>query len=520
MKALLKLSAGVALVACIACGGSSPQSGSLLVTISGLPASTNASVTVTGPGGFNQTVTATQTLSGLTPGSYTVTANNVTAAPYSYGGIVAGSPATVSSSAQASATVTYAAITGAIQLTITGLPTPGTNASVTVTGPGGYTQTVTASQVLGTLVPGTYTITVNQVRVSGSIVDQAFVGTGGTAAVAAGSTATSAVIYSVLASTGKLWIALSTGFIVGYDSSQLASGGALAPSVTLTTPGSQEAVVFDRANNAWAVNLNGGTAFTGLLTKYTPSQLATTGSPAPAVTIDSPSLAGSIGWAFDASSNAWITNIGSPFTLVKFTPALLATSGTPAADVTISANAGSLNQPVGLAFDGGGNLWVANQGNTGPGNNSVVMFLPGQLSSTGNPTPPVTLTADISGSLNTPIGLAFDSTNNLWVSNHTGNSVVRFTPAERAASGSPTPTVILTSAAFSNPHGMAFDNGGNLWVTNVNVGGTSRTLIKFTPAQIATSGSPVPTTTITGLGTMDLGWCAFSPAPANLPLFQ
>src|ERR1700687_5394733 len=209
MKALLKLYAGVALVACLACGGTqTPQSGSLVVTISGLPNGTNDSVTVTGPGGFSQALTATQTLPGLTAGSYTVTANNVTAAPYSYGGTVTGSAATVTASAAANATVTYAAITGAIQLTITGLPSG--NANVVVTGPGGFTQTVTATQLLGTLVPGTYTVTVNQVRVSGTIVDKAYVGTGGTAAVAAGSTATSAVAYSLVAGTGKLWLALST----------------------------------------------------------------------------------------------------------------------------------------------------------------------------------------------------------------------------------------------------------------------------------------------------------------------
>src|SRR5260370_15914927 len=130
MKVLFKLSAAVALITCVACGGSSPTPhppGSLVVTITGLPGGANASVTVTGPNGFNQALTATQTLTNLTAGAYTVTANNVTAAPYSYSGTVTGSPATVTASASASATVTYAAITGALQVTISGLPA-GTNA--------------------------------------------------------------------------------------------------------------------------------------------------------------------------------------------------------------------------------------------------------------------------------------------------------------------------------------------------------------------------------------------------------
>jgi hypothetical protein len=479
------------------------------VTISGLPAGTNASVTVTGPDNFNQVVTATQTLTGLTPGNYTVTANNVTQTPYSYAGIITGSPATISTSANANATVTYAAITGAIQLTVTGTPT-GTNPNVTVTGPGGFNQAVTASQVLGTLVPGTYTITVNQVRATGSIVDQVYAGAGGSAAVAAGATATGAVTYNLVGGTGKLWVALSSGVfggatsgaIVGYDSSQLASSGPPTPSVTVTTAQTAQAVAFDKANNAWKIDSN-------TLAKFTPSQLASSASPTPDVTISGPSLTNPLGLAFDASNNAWVVN-SQQHTLVQFTSSQLASSGAPTANVTISTTGSSLSIPAAPAFDRAGNLWVPNQGN-----NTVVMFAPALLASSGSPDPTVILS---STSLHAPVGLTFDSANNLWVSNYLGNTVVMFTPAQRAASGSPVPTVILTVAAFSNPSCMAFDNGGNLWVVNAG----SAVLLKFTPAQIATSGSPTATTTITELGTTfpNLGWCSFSPIPAALPLFH
>ncbi len=81
--------------------------GSLTVTITGLPTGANGNVTVTGPNAYSRTVTATSTLSGLTPGSYTVSASGVTA-----NGSYAPSPATqsviVSANATTSATVTYA----------------------------------------------------------------------------------------------------------------------------------------------------------------------------------------------------------------------------------------------------------------------------------------------------------------------------------------------------------------------------------------------------------------------------
>jgi hypothetical protein len=52
--------------------------GSLAITISGLPAPAGASVVVTGPDGYSQPLTANGILSDLSPGSYTVTAANVT----------------------------------------------------------------------------------------------------------------------------------------------------------------------------------------------------------------------------------------------------------------------------------------------------------------------------------------------------------------------------------------------------------------------------------------------------------
>src|SRR5262245_9701443 len=81
-------------VACSGDGPSNPgelpaQYGSLQVTISGLPAGAQAGVTVTGPGGFSRTVTATTTLTQLAAGQYTVSATDVT----HEGSVYTGAPA-------------------------------------------------------------------------------------------------------------------------------------------------------------------------------------------------------------------------------------------------------------------------------------------------------------------------------------------------------------------------------------------------------------------------------------------
>lgn len=143
----------------------SAMPGGLDLTISGLPPGTNAAVTVTGPGGFQQSLTAGASLTSLAPGTYTVTAVVV----QSGGTVYAPSPATqdvVVTSATASASVAYAATTGALTVTVTGLPLP--QAAVTVTGPGGFNQVLTATTILTGLTTGTYQVAAASVVLSGS----------------------------------------------------------------------------------------------------------------------------------------------------------------------------------------------------------------------------------------------------------------------------------------------------------------------------------------------------------------
>src|SRR5262245_15511272 len=63
-----------------ACGGndpSGPSGGSLAVSVYGLPSGATASVSVTGPGGYSHDLSSTETLTGLSAGSYTVSADAV-----------------------------------------------------------------------------------------------------------------------------------------------------------------------------------------------------------------------------------------------------------------------------------------------------------------------------------------------------------------------------------------------------------------------------------------------------------
>ncbi|MGQ0649690.1 MAG: hypothetical protein ACT4P7_19220, partial [Gemmatimonadaceae bacterium] len=132
--------------------------GSLTVVINGLPQSLPARITVTGPGNYTATVATTATLYGLKPGTYTVAAGPANAGVNVYAGTPASNLVTISASATpVQAMVTYALASGILQLTVGGLP-PNVNANITVTGPGGYTKSVTGSALVTGLAPGLYTI--------------------------------------------------------------------------------------------------------------------------------------------------------------------------------------------------------------------------------------------------------------------------------------------------------------------------------------------------------------------------
>ncbi len=133
-----------------ACGGGGssnpppPTTGSLAITITGLPSGASAGVTVSGPNGYSTQLTSSQTLQ-LAPGSYTVTANSVSAGSSNYYPAVASQTATVSISTSSSVTVNYSTI---IPTTTKVLDSAGMS-SLTVS-PDGSTITMSTSSAVAT----------------------------------------------------------------------------------------------------------------------------------------------------------------------------------------------------------------------------------------------------------------------------------------------------------------------------------------------------------------------------------
>ncbi|MBC7896848.1 MAG: hypothetical protein H7066_15635, partial [Cytophagaceae bacterium] len=87
-------------------------SGTLQVTVSGLPAGMAGDVRVTGPGGYSTTLTATQAINGLLAGTYTATASPVTNGPSTYGAAPASLSVAVSAGGTSNLALTYAQTAG------------------------------------------------------------------------------------------------------------------------------------------------------------------------------------------------------------------------------------------------------------------------------------------------------------------------------------------------------------------------------------------------------------------------
>ena len=94
-------------VAPIVYAAAAPATGSLTVTVNGVPSGLTAAITVTGPSGFTQQVTSTQTLASLTPGTYTISAASVAGNLATHIPAPATQNVTVTAGATAAGTVTY-----------------------------------------------------------------------------------------------------------------------------------------------------------------------------------------------------------------------------------------------------------------------------------------------------------------------------------------------------------------------------------------------------------------------------
>jgi sugar lactone lactonase YvrE len=274
-------------------------------------------------------------------------------------------------------------------------------------------------------------------------------------------------------------IALTLLLLAGCSGDPIAPGPAPDPDpVPGPVPDPIEGPVPGASKNAglWAASGSSPTVL-----RLAPDQLTASATVAPrtAVFVSNAELIEPLGIAFDRSGTLWVAS-HSDSVLAGFRPDAVARSGATTASIVIRPSGGSLSGPAGLAFDAAHRLWVSNADN-----GTIVRYDPAQLVASGAPAPGVVLRG-----LGQPDGLAFDAAGSLWVSDAETRTISAFSPAQLAASGDPAPAIVISAvgASLANPRGIAFDAEGNLWVAN----GANRTVVSFTPAQLSASGAPAP----------------------------
>lgn len=148
------------------------------------------------------------------------------------------------------------------------------------------------------------------------------------------------------------------------------------------------------------------------------------------------------------------------------TVTLASGSGDIAPVRTISGSATTLNDPVGLAVDSSGNIYTENaNGAYTASAYEIAVFGP---TANGNVAPTRLINGADTG-LGDSLSLAVDALGQIYASNQSLGDVTVYAPG---ASGDAVPSRTITAAGLTTPSGIAVDAAGLIYVLNGN-GGTS-----------------------------------------------
>ncbi len=231
-----------------------PQVGALRVTIDGLPAGAAGAVTLTRGSTIIRTIASSTVIEGLNVGAYTLTVNNVIVDGVTYAATTPSRTVTVAKGTEVTALVSYAAVTGKLNVRVSGLPS-GVNADVRVSQGNTSIGTATGTSTnFDNIAPGSYTVVANSVTSAGVT----YVASPATQAVSvtAGSTATATVSYAAQIQPTRITLT-ATGLPAGST-----------PQLTITGPG------FTRTVNVLgpiAIDVPAAGTYTIAATRYTVS---------------------------------------------------------------------------------------------------------------------------------------------------------------------------------------------------------------------------------------------------------
>ena len=184
-----------------------------------------------------------------------------------------------------------------------------------------------------------------------------------------------------------------------------------------------------------------------------------------------PSFDSPTGIALDAAGNIYVADYGNNLIRKISTTGVVSTLAGTGTQGAINATGvlASFNRPTGIAMDAQGNLYVADAGN-----NLIRKITQAALVTTlagGDTTGTVNNGQGAAASFFDPLGLAIDGSGNIYVADAGNNLIRKITPdgtvSTLAGNGNTvTDNGTLSATSFNNPTGVALDGAGNLYVAN------------------------------------------------------
>lgn len=348
----------------------------------------------------------------------------------------------------------------------------GATPTVTVTGPNGFSETITETTTFTDIEPGTYSVTsdVESARVDGVIVDSIFdlAITGSPAEVEEGETSIE-VTWKKRPGTGMLWLGnYLSAQVLGYAENILGeSNDSLTPTVILDMPalGSGNpvtgAIAFDAKGTLWVGYCDGTDNAPQAVAAFSAEKLGQSGSPQADIVIETPNdpVLDCVAALYpDPDGGLWVGFLNGG--VVKYSAEQLSTSGAPTPAIHLTTDDNVFGNLADVLLDPYGNLWVAAYGS-----NAISMFTAAQITSSNPNITPTTRLGWLDYIGPSGITISPGPTPQLWASFYEGGYLAAFDLGITTANDPPESVSIYSNIIyFGAPEQLTFDKQGNLWV--------------------------------------------------------